>query len=219
MLFHIYIKTKGMTTYQYILNKRGQNKVIPGNSKDLLLLKKARPEHNVDKEDIEESREAVNITSSLAIDGSKENTREQTSAKLKEEMPIDPLNRTKSNGESQLKAKKYSASEEPTDLKHKSIDLKTEKETAVNLTKRADSFTNQEGQKLKPKNTLKDDEGSFVLSKPVNPRSSNDLALELENMKPKLELPVSTHTHDDKEPGEWTLRQRNQEALETEKPL
>lgn len=31
IILHVYLATKGMTTYEYILNKRGENRVMPGN--------------------------------------------------------------------------------------------------------------------------------------------------------------------------------------------
>lgn len=213
LLFHLYIKAKGMTTYQYILKQRADNKVTPNSTKDLVVLKKLRgdqdPNHVGD-----ESREAVNITSSLN-DHAKDNTREQTSSKQRDQNTIDPLNRTKSIGDGQSKAYKYNPAEEPTELKPKSLEPKAEKETAINLNHQDGILTKKtDVQRFKQNNSLKEDEGSFVLSKTQKPLSSQDLASELDSLKPKLALPISNITPEDKEPGEWTLRQRNNEAEE-----
>ena len=78
LAFHMYIKSKNMSTYDYILQQRDKrNKVNPGSHKDAALLKKARVNPRPDLlEGSEESREGVNVTANITLEVSKEQLEE-----------------------------------------------------------------------------------------------------------------------------------------------
>lgn len=220
LLFHIYIKSKGMTTYQYILRQRDINKVgqIQTPVKETGLLKRMRTdrfdEESPNNINIDESRQAININATIDSDIQKEHTRELTSLRKENQGQDSPNNEASKNENFKVEAKsKRHGEEEGTDLKHKGDASKLEKNTAVDLAKKQPA---EKSTTLAPNqkqiNALKEDEGSFVLTKPANPGSSNELASELDKLKPKLDLPLGfSSAKDDKEPGEWTLRQRNNE--------
>lgn len=202
LLFHVYIRYKGLTTYQYILKTRSQNKVSPGQTKEQILLKKVRLDVSGEERDaVDDSRAAVNLNDSLIAEGCKENTSDRpTPLKIDSPEAAKDLNRTSSIGDGKSKSKKY-AVDEPTDLKQK----QTEKDTSVDLVHKR-----LEAQKPNAGQALREDEGSFVLSKPAKPMAAHELASELDTLKPKLQLPVSPLAPEEKEPGEWTLRQREE---------
>lgn len=220
-IFHIYIRVKGISTYDYILqNRNGNNKVGPKTAKDNNLLKKIKQNHAIEiRGAIDDSREAVNISGTVPMDSniSKEHTRDQDRLPPREHSfdPLRELNRTKSIDGQNRAARKPVEIEEPTEIKPKPLIIpKLGLENVGESTHKASSKDEETamGKKLQAKNTLKEDEGSFVLSKPINPKSSDELASELDSLKPRLDLPLSSQRNleQKEEPGEWTLREREE---------
>ena len=218
LVFHIYIKTKGMSTYQYILQNRGKDsKVTPVTTKDTAVLRKTRLDHSIEIQAADDSRDAVNITGGISHHMSKDHTRSPEANVITENITFDPckeFNRTKTIGEGQAKGdKRTNVSEEPTEAKPKIVVPKLGIDS-IDSSNQKDTNTLHHGGKRRTtqKHTLKEDEGSFVLSKPAHPISSDQLASELDSLKPKLDHPLAGREQagEDKEPGEWTLRQRSE---------
>lgn len=187
LAFHMYIKSKGMSTYDYILQQRAKhNKIGPGSLKDSALMRKPRLNAQADVlEGSEDSREGVNVIGNITQEISKEQLAE-----------IQRL-----SDEDSRASHKQDKGDVPTDAKPKSGEAKNS--TEPNSTSKIIGSNDQA-----LRHPLKEDESSFILTKPAILNSSNYLASEFDCAKTILKPPVSSDDLVDQEPGDWTHRKQ-----------
>lgn len=210
--FHVYLCKSGLSTYDLIMKNRNKNKIFPKSDKPAEKIDpvfrrvKRTQEDGIHKIDHDDSRDAMN--SSLNKSYRKPMEGDITERQNKEE-----------SSHTQDSSKLKGAWDQETSIKNKEI-FETKEETVNKLEDELVTTPNNIAQGSKkesikpPLDPLKEDEGSFVLSKPKHDEPKKDLALQLEKKTSILEPPLSNSCRKefvDESPGEWTLRNKEKE--------
>lgn len=202
-----------MSTYDMIIKNRKQNKVGVQSQKTNPIFKRVKLINEVDihRPSGDDSRDAIN--GSLDRSYNSHRAEEVTDRKVKQGDQIDP---TKDSGSN------HGPRDQDTSSKNK-IMLETKEDSITKQNEGASSNSLKSDPKLQttkpvaklPKDPLKEDEGSFVLSKPVHKEDSKDLAARMEELPhPTLTPPVldsGRRALEDGSPGDWTLREQNKD--------
>ena len=191
---------------------RNKNKIMPKSDKpaeklDPLFRRVKRiQEDGIHKIDHDDSRDAMNSS----LNKSYQKPRESD---ITERQNKDESHHTKDS------SKVMDAWDQETSIKNKEM-FETKEETVNKLENELVTTPNNisEGSKKEsfkpPLDPLKEDEGSFVLSKPKHDEPKKDLALQLEKKPSTLEPPLSNSLRNesvDEGPGEWTLRNKEKD--------
>lgn len=215
--FHVYLCKMGVTTYDLILKKRNKNKVKPlvtgvVEDKSGLMFRKMKKISDDDnnRPHRDDSRDAMNMSLNKSYQSHR---------------PVDLAERedrdTFQSDPTKIMQTTKTIHEHDTAIKNKEM-FATKEEMASKLDDDTRVHSGQSTVNIKPPkqkdiksplDPLKEDEGSFVLSKPVNQQEKHELSLRLSQLLPKLTPPMSVtnrNLSDEETPGDWTLRNRQQ---------
>lgn len=218
--FHVYLCKKGVTTYDLILARRKNNKVLPDGG----LNSKSSPRINISKDeegnqgrdfDPDDSRDAMNASLNRSYPSHKpiEVNEKEGNDTLQSDVLRDTLHNRTFEKEQSTNIKDKGIFETKEESTEKKDDVKT------NVNSQQSVLSNQQEKKAaklifkKQLDPLKEDESSFVLSKQPDIEDKKSLALRLEEQPAKLTPPLSESNRkrsEDEEPGEWTLRNQDQ---------
>lgn len=185
-IFHAYLSKIGLTTYELILKARNKGKVSPADNYDSklspLFKKNLRSPADVE---IDDSKDIMNASLGVAPEE-------------------DQLGRSKdSRGDTEMQGKgnlaKDGEKEAEENVKDHEVDTKAN--SKINMMANA----LDQGKSKKPLDPLKEDEGSFVLSKPIKDQA--------DTTEQKLVSPTAIKG-DEATPEDWTLRQSKEKSVE-----
>lgn len=205
--FHIYLCKNGLTTYELVLRQRNKNKVIPkgveGAQKDNTMLKNMKRIQDLESYGKDDSRDEMNLSIEKSCGSHRAHEEEEVPEIALFGKNSKLLNKTKSpteNPATNVHSNKKIVDELPTTVKNKGIfetrdQMPSNKEDETKESSHLSMLSQKAPFSKSPKHSLdpmKDDSGSFALSKPLKNDEKSDLATRLDKPFPKLLPPVQT---------------------------